>query len=188
MKPTQRTLFTFLALAIGTLGLTAACGADPKSTSSEPIMEERFKALLSLEEVQAAMLQHDIVTVELINFKELAEGVDPAQTAAMDSFWGNSFQTQDRAGGMTLAVIDFLTPADAEERLSITLAESDMQEMDDPIGDRSFTLALEGQGSAVWFIKGDRSVQLHASWSPGHEAQVDLEAMLSLARLVEPRL
>ena len=97
----------------------AAPGSAPASTvtaaaglGAAALTEETFRALLTLEDVRAVAGSQLSVETRLLDYKEMAEGVDPAQAVNIDSFYGLGFETEDGGSGITLARIHRRTPMD----------------------------------------------------------------------------
>ena len=176
------------------LGLPFAEGSQamPDGTPSEEGQaEQAFSNLLTLFDVEPLLAAPMRLGSELIDFKERAEKVDPAQVVNMDNWYGLDIGPVS-GPSMTFGVIDFVSPFAALEHYEFMMAEAPpgMVSMTTPIGDASAEIEANAQGigSMLVFIAGDRVVSLHTAQAEGEEPLVSLEGLEELARLVLSRL
>ena len=164
---------------------------DPTASGVSPA-EEAFTSLLTLFDIEPLLAAPvDGLGSELIDYKAMAEQVDPAQVTNMDSWYGLSTETSAGTKGMTLSVIDFDSAPSALAHFGIVKSGTPgMQDMTQPIGDASIQLELNAQGigSMLVFLSGDRVVSLHTAQSDDQQPLVSLEGLEALARLVASRL
>ena len=162
-------------------------GTRPNQSS---LTEEEFKSLLTVQDVKHVLVSEVELNTRFYNYKEMAESVDPQQVVAIDSFYGLSFQTGDGMKSMTLAVIDFDSSSSAEQHFQKVKTESELERMQEPIGNDSFVKQLnsDGMGSIIIFLKGDRLVQLHTAMPVGEYPIVDLSGLEELANKVDRKL
>ena len=159
--------------------------------SASEIAEERFKALLTVEDIESILPSMVVWETEFFDYKKMAESVDPAQVVNMDSWYGMSFDTEDGTKGLTFSVIDFDSQTSAQNHFEKIIAETPgLEIMSSPIGDASAEVEVnaQGVGSIIIFIAGDKLVQLHTAMPAGGGALVDLEELVELVRIVESRL
>ena len=154
------------------------------------LTEEQFKGLLTIKDVEKVLVSQVELNTKFYDYKKMAESEDPEQVAAMDSFYGLSFQTEDGMKAMTLMAIDFDSTSSAQQHFQKVKIESELESMEKPIGDSSFEkeLGLEGIGSVVIFLKGDKVIQLHTTMPEGEKPIVDLKGLEELAKKVEEKL
>ena len=174
----------------------AAPGSAPASTvtaaaglGAAALTEETFRALLTLEDVRAVAGSQLSVETRLLDYKEMAEGVDPAQAVNIDSFYGLGFETEDGGSGITLSVIDSDSEASAQARFE-EMSTGPLVDMGVPIGDASAEVELNAQGigGMIVFVKGDKAVSLHTAQPEGQPPLVPLAGLEGLATLVAGRL
>jgi hypothetical protein len=165
-----------------TLNLTIATGE---------ITEEQFKTLLTVEDIESILPFMVAWKTEFFDNKQMAESVDPAQVANLDSWYGMGFDTEDGMKGLTFSVIDFGSQTSAQDHFEKVRAETPgLEIMSLPIGDASAEVEVNAQGigSIIVFITGDKLIQLHTAMPAGGGALVDLEELEELVRIVESRL
>lgn len=181
-----------LLVLLLSVALATGCANQEQETqpNQSSLTEEEFKSLLTVQDVQQVLVSQVELNTQFYNYKEMAESEDPQQVVAMDSFYGLSFQTGDGMKSMTLTVIDFDSSSSAGQHFQKVKTESELESMQEPIGDNSFAkqLNLEGMGSIVIFQKGDRFVQLHTAMPVGEPPIVDLSGLEELANKVEGKL
>jgi len=164
------------------------CGNEEQDSQSGQtnLTEAEFKSLLTLQDVeQVSQMQ---LHTQFYDYK--AESTNPDQVAAMDSFYGLSFQTAAETKSITLTVIDFDSTSSADQHFQNVKSEPQWESMQEPIGDESFEAELnsEGMGSIVIFLKGDKFVQLHTAMPVGESPIVDLSGLEELANKVDGKL
>ena len=159
--------------------------------SSKELTEGQFKTLLAVEDIENILTATVVLETEFFNYKKLAESVDPAQVLNMDSWYGMSFNTEDRIKSLTFSIVDFVSQTSAQDHFEKMRAETPgLEIMSLPIGDTSAEVEVnaEGIGSVIVSIKGDKFIQLHTAMPVGEEALVGLEGLEELIRIVESRL
>ncbi len=153
--------------------------------------EERFRALLTVEDIEGVLTSIVALKTEFFDYKKMAESVDPAQVVSVDSWYGMSFDTEDGMKGLALSIIDFDSQTSAQDHFEMMAAETlGLEIMSLPIGDTSAEVEVNarGIGSIIVFRKGGKVIQLHTAMPVGEEALVDLEGLEELVRIVESRL
>ena len=156
----------------------------PESPGPASFDEVGFASLLTREEVAAVLPDFDVADSNFVDFGAMAAGVDPAQMIGIDSFTGLTFQNAN--AGVTFAVIDFVSSERALEHLAVvSAAYGALEEISPTIGDSSFQGSGDGV-SSVTFFKGELAVAINAAGLPTTGAE--MEALLSIARLIESRL
>ncbi len=159
---------------------------------SPTLTEKSFMTLLTVEDIHKLLATEISLDVEIRDFKAMAEGVDTAQAANMDSWYGLTVEAADGTGGMTFTVIDFDSPLSAQDHFEKMRSESEgsLQEMAQPIGDASLQAEVnaEGIGSMVVVAKGDKVISLHTAQSDGQRPLVSHDGLVELAELVANRL
>lgn len=172
--------------------LLTSCADDEEETQLNQggLTKEEFNSLLTVQDVQQVLAAQVELNTQFYNYKEMAESEDPEQVAAMDSFYGLSFETEDGMKSITLTVIDFDSTSSAEQYIQDKENESEWDSMQNPIGDESLEEQLnsEGMGSIIIFLKGDKCVQLHTTISSGDSPITDLNGLEELADKVEAEL
>ena len=193
---TRKRYFLGLLLVLSlSVVLVAGCGNDEQDsqhgqTSFTDLSEADFKSILTVQDVQQVLVAQGGLVTQFYDYKEMAESTDPQQVAAMDSFYGLSFQTEDGMKGLTLTVIDFDSTSSADQHFQNVKSEPQWESMQEPIGDESFEAELnsEGMGSIVIFLKGDKFVQLHTAMPAGESPIVGLSGLEELANKVDGKL
>ena len=162
-----------------------------KSGEASTVAEERFKSLLSEEDIRGVLTAEVALTTRFFDYKARAEGVDPTQVERMDSWYGLVFEAADGARGITFSAIDFDSATSAHDHFEKIKSEAspDMQETDRTIGNASIEVEVNAQGIGCMlvFIKGDRLVSLHTAQPDDQEPLVSLAGLEELAELVASR-
>ncbi len=156
--------------------------------SGRGLTEEQFAALLKIQDVKAVLVAEVELHAVLRDMKAMAEATDPAQVAAVDSFYSMTFEVDDGSRGLTFSVIDYKTPESANDDYVSALAETPgMIDLTPPVGETAAIAEINthGIGSVIMFTKGDKLVQLHTI---GEDPFVDAEGLKTLAREVADRL
>ena len=188
----------FETLVFVSLITIAACSSN---STSATVTEAGFSSLLTIEDLGQVATQEISPNVTLLDFKKLAENVDPKQVADVDSWYGRSYAPVSGSSDMTFSLIDFDSERAAKDRFDILRSEFlqaprlsgsaavTVQEMDPPIGEASIAVPANagGIGSMVIFRTDDKLVQLHTTLPQGAEALVSIEGLQSLARIIEER-
>ncbi|MCH8102979.1 MAG: hypothetical protein IIB28_07485, partial [Chloroflexi bacterium] len=165
----------------------------PNGTSVEPFDGVDMRALLSDEEVEAAI---PLVIAEMrfppTDLRGLAgdEGM-----VGIDSLWGHLFMSAGGAGQLMVIVTDFESLEPLQQQIAVWTASvfqnragdtGDYLERTKPtIGDGSLQ-GREGGTVSVRFWKGDKTVMLNANGLPA--TQEVLAGLVALAELAESRL
>ncbi len=179
--------FRILAVTCSSLILVAML----VGCTAKGLTEERFKALLTVEDIEGVLTSIVALKTEFFDYKEMAESVDPAQVVSVDSWYGMSFDTEDGMKGLTFSIIDFGSETSAQDHFVKMIVETPgLETMSLPIGDISAEVEVnaQGVGSIIVFLKGRKRIQLHTAMPAGEEALVDLEGLEELMRIVESRL
>ena len=177
-------------LSVLCLAFVAACSGGEASAT---LTEQQFRALLTVDDLAEVLASDGPLTQELSDFKAMAESVDPAQVAVMDSWFGSQFATQDGSKAMTFTVIDFDSGTAAESHYSKVKMETGpprLSATDRPIGDESVQAVLDsrGLGSVLVFLKADRVVTFHTAVLDGDDPMTGLDGLAKLAATVDKRL
>ncbi len=193
----MRRSFVILPLVILAL-IAVACGGSPaptptlapSGTSDETFNEAALRALLSNEEIEAA-IPFVIGEMEFRDFKAMAARSDPNQTLGMEAFVGLVYSPATGAGGFTLTVIEFESLEFVQQHIAIAKTDQDPVSIGRTIGDD--TLVIQGPSgppqsgvAVVMFWKGDKAALLNASGLP--QTREVLDGVIALAALAEPRL
>ena len=146
--------------------------------------------LLTMDDVGRFLTEKADLTV---NFREHDVSVGTDDPDTIDRFYQITFETEDRAKGLTLGVLEFDVPASAESHYQLLVSSTDDHEIidiDPPIGESSagFELNAEGLGSVLWFWQGNILITLHTANSGDDSPLVSFEGLQGLARVVEGRL
>ena len=153
------------------IDVTSMSGATPPKEEQSGVAA--FTNLLTVLDVEPLLITPSRLGSQLIDYKDGAEQVDPAQVENMDSWYGLVIDATGGGPGMTFGVVDFVSQSAAQEHYATVMAG--MVSMTTPIGDTSAEIEVNAQGigSILVFIKGDRVVMLHtaqpegeASWYP----------------------
>ena len=182
-------------LAVAPLLLILAGGAGCSGTKPiETVTEENFRTLITLEDdVRGLLLMDQEIKVDVRDTRALAESVDAEAVSQVDSWYTVAFESLDRKKQMLMSVIDYVSEAEALNRLEVMksdLPDVPIQIMDPPIGDESFQVLVDdlGVGGLIVFKKGDKAVTLHTAQPDGEEHLVSLEGLEELARRVAGKL
>ena len=165
--------------------------APPSTTSGMALTEEKFRALITIEDVESRLKAKVSLKAEFRDYKDMAGGVDPAQVEKMDSWYGMTIEAGDGGPGITFSVIDFNSESSARAHFQKVITETPgMQAMDSPIGDASFEIEVNAQGigSMLVFIRGDKLASLHTAQPDGEGPLLSLEGLEDFADLAASRL
>ena len=161
------------------------------TTSGVVLTEDKFRDLITIEDVETRLSVKVSLKAEIRDFKEMAGRVDPSQVEKMDSWYGMTIEAADGGPGMTFSVVDFDSQSSAEDHYVAVMSEtSALRQMTPPIGDISGQVEVnaEGIGSMLVFSSGDKVVSMHTMQSEGQTPLVSLEDLDELAALVVSRL
>ena len=153
--------------------------------------EDSFKALLTEDDVRRVLKTEVALTSRVYDYKEAAEANDPSQVESMDSFYGLNLLTKDGTRRITLSVVDSDSRPSAKGHFEkLKSKTTGMQDMTPPIGDNSARakLNIQGIGSVLVFIQGDKAVSLHTAQVDGQQPLVTHAGLTELAKLVASRL
>ncbi len=174
-------------LSLILVGVAGCSGTGP----IERVTEENFKTLITLEgDVRGLLLTDQAIQVDIRDTRALAGSVDAEDVSQIESWYTVAFETLDRNKQMLMSVIDYVSEAEALNRLEVMksdLPDVPIQIMDPPIGDESFQVLVNeiGLGGLIVFKKGDKAVTLHTAQPDG---LVSLEGLEELARTVAGKL
>ena len=187
-------------LAVGSLlvlALLPACGGgeDVETKAEEGPIEtltmDNFATLLTLDKVEKVLKIDVPLRRNIRDVKKMSEAVDPEQVVSLDSAYTLTFEAEYGFRGITFSAIDFVSVASAQEHFD-RIKEDTSGEIDETlvIGDSAWLVRvdLNGIGSAVMFIKGDKTVSLHTTRVDGDEPLIDQEGLQQLAMGVAKRL
>ena len=185
-----RSSLAVAALLLILVGVGGCSGTEP----IEKLTEENFQTLITLEDdVRGLLLRDQEIRVDIRDTRALAGSVDAEAVSQIESWYTVAFETLDRKQQMLMSVIDYVSEAEALNRLEVMrsdLPDVPIQIMDPPIGDESFrVLAADiGVGGLIVFKKGDKAVTLHTAQRNGEESLVSFEGLAELARTVAGKL
>ena len=86
---------------IGGKSLSATSINIAPTTSGVVLTEDRFRDLITIEDVETRLSVKVSLKVELRDFKEMAGRADPSQVEKMDSWYGMTIEAADGGPGMT---------------------------------------------------------------------------------------
>ena len=165
-----------------------------ETVTIETVTEENFQTLITLEDdVRGLLLRDQEINVDVRDTRALAGSVDAETVSQVESWYTVAFETLDRNKQMLMSVIDYVSEAEALNRLEVMksdLPDVPIQIMDPPIGDESFQVLVDANkvGGLIVFKKGDKAVTLHTAQPNGEEHLVSLEGLEELARRVAGKL
>ena len=165
--------------------------APSPTTPGMALTQDKFRDLITVEDVETRLTAEVSLKVEFRDFKEMAGRENPSQVEKIDSWYGITMDTLDGGSGITFSVIDFDSASSAEDHYrTITSEESGLEEMPSPIGDTSAQVAVNAEGirSMLVFLSRDKVVSLHTTKSPEQAPLVSLETLGELAALVVSEL
>ena len=184
----MRRSFFILTLTI-LASIVVACGGSPTPTLTPPprgtsdgsFDEAGMRALLSDEEVEAAI---PLVLENILPIRDLRGLAGEEGMVGIDSIWGHLFSSTDPGGELLVVVTDFESPEMLQQQ--IVLWTRDSMEFTEPtIGDGSLQ-GQKGDTVSVGFWKGDKTVLLKATDLAG--TQEVLDGLIALAELAASRL
>ena len=148
--------------------------------------EDAFRALLTDKDINGILGIDETLSATFFDLLVLAAFSDPAQIAAVETFYGLTFETRD-GKALSLSLIDFDTASSASGHFSRVVARTGILTTGQSVGDRDFSVELNADGlwATFGFIKGDKAVQLQ---TVGSGPLTDLDGLKELARIVERRL
>ena len=161
------------------------------TTSGVVLTEDKFRDLITIEDVVNRLNAKVSLKAEVRDFKEMAGRADPSQVEKMDSWYGMTIEAADGGPGMTFSVVDFDSKSSAEDHFVGVMSETSvLRQMTPPIGDISGQVEVnaEGIGSMLVFSSGDKVISMHTIQSEGQPPLVSLEDLEELAALVASRL
>ena len=164
----------------------AECGLPtptlvPSGTSEGSFGEADMRALLSYEEVEAAI---PLVIGNMLPITDMSGLAGDEGMVGMDSIWAHLFQSADWRQLMVI-VTDFESPEILQQQIAVWTVRDSMEFTDRAIGDGSLQ-GQEGDTVSVRFWKGDKTVLLSATDLPG--TQEVLDGLIALAMLAASRL
>ncbi|MFQ5968378.1 MAG: hypothetical protein ACE5MI_12345 [Acidimicrobiia bacterium] len=184
---------------IASVTITSSSGTAPepvvvtsvKSSEELTVSEEAFRYLLTLSDVEPLLAAEVQLATSYRNFREMAESVDPAQVARIESWFGWTLESPSSADGLTFTLIDFDSSASAsahfEKMRSSSKAPPDPEES---FGGTAYRVEMNSQGigSMLVLVKGDKLLSFHTAISEGHPPMVTPEGLDELAELALSRL
>ena len=185
----MRRSFFILTLTI-LASIVVACGGSPtptltpppKGTSDGSFDEARMRALLSDEEVEAAIP----LVIGEIRFPptDLGGFAGDEGMVGRDSQWGHLFMSA-RGEQLMVIVTDFESLELLQQEITVWIVRNALERTEPTIGDGSLQ-GQRGNTVSVRFWKGDKTVMLSASGLP--MTQEVLDGLMALAELAESRL
>ena len=185
--------FALAAISASPVGCSSD-GDDQAAADSGALTLTRdvFLGLLTVEDVKQAQTADVQLTAQFFrDLRSMAESVDPGQVVSIESWYGNTFQTQDGRSSLTFTIMDFESGSSARDHFDKIRSGSPAPEpLDPPIGDLSVAVRddVGGIGSTLVFRKGDKVVTLHTAYSEGERPPVSIQAVEELARFVAGKL
>ena len=176
---------------IGRKSLSATSIETAPTTSGFVLTEDKFRDLITVDDVETRLSVKVSLKAELRDFKEMAGRADPSQVEKVGSWYGMTIEAADGGPGMTFSVVDFDSESSAEDHFVAVMSETSvLRLMTPPIGDISGQVEVnaEGIGSMLVFMSGDKLVSMHTMQSEGQSPLVSLEDLEELAALVVSRL
>ena len=154
----------------------------PSGTSNDPFDEVDMRALLSDEEVEAAI---PLVIGNKLPITDMRGLAGEEGMAGIDSIWGHLFPAADAGGRLMVIVTDFESTEILQQQIVVWTARDSLEFTGATIGDGSLQ-GQEGGTISVRFWKGDKTVLLNATGLPG--TQEVLDGLIELAELAASRL
>ena len=175
------------------LNLSGISVAPSPTTSGMALPEDKFRDLMTIEDVETRLTAKVSLKAEFRDFKDMAGRVEPSQVKNIDSWYGLIIEAADGGPGITFSVIDFNSESSAEDHFVAVMSETSvLRQMTPPppIGVISGQAEVnaEGIGSMLVFMSGDKVVSMHTMQSEGQAPLVSLEDLEELAALVMSRL
>ncbi len=191
----HRDAMTRGSLVVAPLFVILVCVAGCSGTGPiETVTEENFQTLITLEDdVRGLLLKDQEIKVDVRDTRALAGSVDAEDVSQIESWYTVTFETVDRKKQMLMSIIDYVSEAEALNRLAVMKSDLPgvpIQIMDPPIGDESFQVRANdlGVGGLIVFKKGDKTVTLHTAQPDGEEYLVSFQGLEELARKVAGKL
>ena len=185
------------ACSVFALALLSACGegSDVETQAEQgpigTLTLDSFTALLTLEEVEEVLKIDIPLRRKTRDLKKMSEAADPEQAATIDSAYMLTFEAEYGSRSVTFGAFDFVSDALAREYFARFKQETPGAiEETIVIGDSAVLVRVDsnGIGSALMFIKGDKTVSLHTTRQDGDQALIDPEGLQQLASRVARRL
>ena len=185
------------ACSVFALALLSACGGGSDvGTQAEQgpigtLTLDSFTALLTLEEVEEVLKIDVPLRRKTRDLKKMSEATDPEQAATIDSAYMLTFEAEYGFRSVTFGAFDFVSEALAREYFARFKEETPGAiEETIVIGDSAVLVRVDsnGIGSALMFIKGDKTVSLHTTRQDGDQPLIDPEGLQQLASRVARRL
>ena len=172
---------------------------EPKpSPTSEPtavplgdsgLSEQDFVALLTTDDLVG--LGDATIGTEIMNFRALAEGVDPAQVEHIESWYGLSINGSEAGSQASLAVMDFDTESAAKAHYDLVSNEAPGLVATDPlVGLASVGVEINasGIGSIFTAVQGDKVILMYTNLAGAQDPLASLKEITGLAAIVASRL
>jgi hypothetical protein len=158
---------------------------DPGSGLSEQL----FVALLTAEDISG--LAGATISTEIMDFRALAEGADPAQVEHIESWYGLTINGQQSGSQASFAVMDFDSDSAAKAHYDRVSTEAPGLVPTAPIvGEASVgvELNIQGIGSIFAAVQGDKVILLFTNITGDQEPLASLQEITGLAAVVASRL
>ena len=154
----------------------------PRGTSEGSFGEADMRALLSDEEVEAAI---PLVIGDMRPITDLGGFAGVEGMVGKDSIWAHLFDSANAGGQLMVIVTDFVSPEILQQQIVVWTVRDSLEFTEPTIGDGSLQ-GQEGDTVSVRFWKGDKTVLLNATGLGSIEEVLD--GLIKLAKLAESRL
>ncbi len=183
---------------IASLTITSSSGTAPepvvtsvKSGGVPTVSKQTFLHLLTAGDVEELLRAEAPLTTSYRDFKEMAEGTDPAQVVNIDSWFGVTIETPGSAEGMTFSLTDFDSPPSASARFEkMRLAKKARPDAEASFGGSAYRVEINfgSIGSMLVVVKGDKLLSFNTLITEGRPALLPLADLEQLAELVMSRM
>ena len=184
---------------IASLTITSSSGTAPepvvvtsvKSGGVPTVSKQTFLHLLTAGDVEELLQAEAPLTTSYSDFKEMAEGTDPAQVVNIDSWFGLTIETPGSAEGMTFSLTDFDSPTSASAQFEkMRLAKKARPDAEASFGGSAYRVEINfgSIGSMLVVVKGDKLLSFNTLITKGRPALLPLADLEQLAELVMSRM
>ena len=183
---------------IASLTITSSSGTAPepvvtsvKSGGVPTVSKQTFLHLLTAGDVEELLQAEAPFTTSYRDFKEMAEGTDPAQVVNIDSWFGLTIETPGSAEGMTFSLTDFDSPTSASAQFEkMRLAKKARPDAEASFGGSAYRVEINfgSIGSMLVVVKGDKLLSFNTLITEGRPALLPLADLEQLAELVMSRM
>ncbi len=183
---------------IASLTITSSSGTAPepvvtsvKSGGVPTVSKQTFLHLLTAGDVEELLQAEAPLTTSYRDFKEMAEGTDPAQVVNIDSWFGLTIETPGSAEGMTFSLTDFDSPTSASAQFEkMRLAKKARPDAEASFGGSAYRVEINfgSIGSMLVVVKGDKLLSFNTLITEGRPALLPLADLEQLAELVMSRM